>query len=84
MSFDHVIPRNQGGKTNWLNIVIACHACNSKKGARHPSKFKWPFRMPYAPKLDKAAPVQLVNKIAAEIPVKSWNDYIYWRIILDP
>ena len=84
MSFDHVIPRNQGGKTCWENVVIACYSCNAKKGARHPNKFKWPLIMPYAPKLDKAAPVHLVNKIAGEIIEKTWADYLYWRIVLEP
>ena len=40
--------------------------------------------MPYAPKLDKAAPVHLVNKIAGEIIEKTWADYLYWRIVLEP
>ena len=28
---DHVIPRDQGGKTSWENIVTSCIKCNSKK-----------------------------------------------------
>jgi len=31
LTFDHVIPRAHGGKTEWTNIVTACHPCNSKK-----------------------------------------------------
>lgn len=30
-TLDHVVPRAKGGKTDWLNIVIACYACNQKK-----------------------------------------------------
>ena len=30
-TFDHVVPRNQGGKSIWENIVVACHPCNQKK-----------------------------------------------------
>lgn len=84
MSFDHVIPRMQGGKTVWNNIVLACLKCNSKKGAQHPEKYKWPFRMPYAPQLSQAAPIHIVNKIAAEIPHETWQDYLYWHVILEP
>jgi 5-methylcytosine-specific restriction endonuclease McrA len=32
LTFDHVIPRSAGGKTEWTNIVTACLPCNSKKG----------------------------------------------------
>jgi 5-methylcytosine-specific restriction endonuclease McrA len=82
-SFDHVIPRILGGKTNWENVVLACFQCNSKKGAKHPSKFKWPIIMPYAPKLNQAAPIHIINKIAADIVEKSWQDYVYWEILLE-
>jgi 5-methylcytosine-specific restriction endonuclease McrA len=82
LSFDHVIPRCLGGKTCWENIVLACFRCNSKKGARHPDQFKWPQLRPYAPTLSKAAPAQLVNKVASEVIEKTWEDYIYWEIQL--
>jgi len=81
-SFDHYIPKCQGGRTSWENILICCLRCNSKKGNKPASKFKEPIRRPYAPQLDKAAPVHLVNKLAAEIPVKSWQDFIYWSVLL--
>jgi 5-methylcytosine-specific restriction endonuclease McrA len=31
MHWDHVLPQDQGGKTNWYNIVCACWNCNQKK-----------------------------------------------------
>ena len=37
-SFDHVIPRVQGGVTSWENIVTACMACNQRKGGRTPGQ----------------------------------------------
>lgn len=36
LTFDHVIPRSRGGKTNWMNIVTACKRCNSAKADRLP------------------------------------------------
>ncbi|MBL8955201.1 MAG: HNH endonuclease, partial [Myxococcaceae bacterium] len=33
-TYDHVTPRRLGGVTSWDNIVIACVACNQKKGGR--------------------------------------------------
>ncbi len=43
---DHVVPRADGGKTVWENIVMACEPCNSKKAD---GKLMKPRRMPYAP-----------------------------------
>ena len=83
-TFDHIIPKCQGGKSWWTNIVIACSRCNSEKGCRSLKKYKRPLlRQPYIPMLDKAAPSQLVNKIAAKIPHVTWEDYIYWHVILE-
>jgi len=86
LTFDHVIPRSLGGKTCWENIVISCSRCNLQKGNKLASKFKRPLiRKPYAPRLDKAAPAHLVSRIAAaEIPHVTWEDFIYWNIILQP
>jgi 5-methylcytosine-specific restriction endonuclease McrA len=33
LTLDHVIPRSQGGKTNWTNVCTSCKDCNSSKGA---------------------------------------------------
>lgn len=38
MQYDHVIPRAQGGTTNWLNIALSCRICNQKKGGRTPEQ----------------------------------------------
>ncbi|MBL7662813.1 HNH endonuclease [bacterium] len=37
-TLDHVVPRSQGGSTNWSNIVSACADCNRKKGSRTPQE----------------------------------------------
>mgnify|MGYP002381400515 FL=1 len=39
-TLDHVVPRSQGGKTSWDNIVCACANCNRKKGGRTPKEAK--------------------------------------------
>lgn len=33
-TLDHVVPRSKGGESLWTNLVAACQACNSKKGAK--------------------------------------------------
>jgi 5-methylcytosine-specific restriction endonuclease McrA len=38
LTIDHVVPRSQGGSTNWSNCVLACKACNRKKGGRTPDQ----------------------------------------------
>jgi 5-methylcytosine-specific restriction endonuclease McrA len=83
-TFDHVIPRDSGGKTWWDNIVISCTKCNGQKGNKHVNRYKRQLiRAPYVPKLSKAAPIHVVKKLAAEIPHETWIDYIYWNIILE-
>lgn len=37
-TFDHVLPRAQGGRTCWENIVVACVPCNRDKAARTPAE----------------------------------------------
>ncbi|MCC6221348.1 MAG: HNH endonuclease [Deltaproteobacteria bacterium] len=39
-TFDHVLPRSQGGGNSWTNIVTACHSCNRKKGGKTPQQAK--------------------------------------------
>jgi 5-methylcytosine-specific restriction endonuclease McrA len=51
LTFDHVIPRAQGGRTFWENIVTACIRCNEKKGARTPAEARMTLRQkPHRPR----------------------------------
>ncbi|HEV2458971.1 MAG TPA: HNH endonuclease [Ktedonobacterales bacterium] len=38
LNYDHVVPRIQGGRTVWENIVTSCYGCNSRKGGRTPQQ----------------------------------------------
>jgi len=38
LNLDHVVPRSQGGKTSWENVVCSCVPCNLKKGGRTPEQ----------------------------------------------
>lgn len=38
LSCDHVIPRVQGGRDVWTNVVSACRPCNQRKGGRRPEQ----------------------------------------------
>jgi 5-methylcytosine-specific restriction endonuclease McrA len=51
LTIDHVIPRHQGGKHSWQNLVAACMPCNRRKGGRTPEKAHMPLRrQPFEPK----------------------------------
>src|SRR5689334_5251132 len=38
LTYDHVVPRSQGGRTEWTNIVTCCYECNRHKGGRTPKQ----------------------------------------------
>jgi 5-methylcytosine-specific restriction endonuclease McrA len=83
LTFDHVIPRSKGGLTTWENVVAACAPCNLKKANRLPREIKmFPHQTPYAPTV-----YDLHNNGRAFPPNhlhKSWLDYLYWDIELEP
>ena len=50
LTFDHLLPRSKGGKTDWDNVVTACSSCNVKKGGRLLKKSGMSLnQMPYQP-----------------------------------
>lgn len=77
LTYDHVVPRCQGGKTTWENIVMACVPCNATKGNRTPEqadmrlirKPERPLWVPtYNPRLkDKSIPPEWRNYWTVEI-----------------
>ncbi len=38
LNLDHVVPRSQGGRTSWTNVVCSCIKCNLSKGGRTPKE----------------------------------------------
>jgi len=40
LNLDHVVPRSQGGKTSWENVVCSCVPCNLRKGGCTPEQAK--------------------------------------------
>lgn len=38
LNLDHVMPKSQGGRTHWVNVVCSCIACNLSKGGRTPEQ----------------------------------------------
>lgn len=78
LSLDHVIPKCQGGLTNWENIVLACIKCNVKKAGRTPEQAG--MRLLSIPKKPN------INFFVGEFKVSSWNQFLteaYWLTELD-
>ena len=44
LTIDHVLPRCQGGQTEWINCVACCIKCNTKKAHRTPEQAKMRLR----------------------------------------
>lgn len=78
-TYDHVVPRAQGGKTEWTNIVTSCESCNSKKGGRTPAQARMKLlRKPIRPAW---VPITLIN-VSKESAPDAWASYLYWTVEL--
>lgn len=81
LTYDHVLPRAQGGKTTWENIVMACYGCNESKGARTPRQAS--MRLRKTPVRPKWLPV-IAFRIdpACSVP-EAWANWLYWHGALE-
>ena len=77
LTFDHVVPRSQGGRTTWENVATACAPCNLKKGGRTPRQAKMQLNLsPIRPtnwhlqEHGRAFPPNYLHQ--------SWHDWLYW------
>lgn len=78
LSMDHVVPRCQGGKTTWDNIVVACTECNTRKAGRTPQEAGM--------KLLSIPKKPTHNFCVGDIRVKSWEQLLgtaYWLTELE-
>lgn len=85
-TYDHVVPRAQGGKTEWTNIVIACVDCNQRKGNRTPEQAKMALRTkPVKPKtLPDSLSFTLTWKKGDPEVWKNWLQSVaYWHTELE-
>ena len=81
LTFDHVIPRAQGGRTTWENVATACAPCNLKKGGRTPKQAHMPLHI--APIRPTSWHLQDHGKsFPPNYLHESWRDWLYWDIEL--
>lgn len=83
LTFDHVVPRAAGGKTEWTNIVMACIPCNSAKrdlpanfsGRKGAGQFR-PLKAPRAPSTAELlrAGLEFLDPEVRE----TFRDWLYW------
>src|SRR5437773_4773905 len=81
LSLDHVVPKSQGGKSSWDNIVCCCVRCNVKKGGRTPEQAH--LHLITKPHKPKRSPV--INIRLADERYRSWKQFLddaYWTVEL--
>jgi 5-methylcytosine-specific restriction endonuclease McrA len=73
LNYDHVIPRAQGGKTVWTNVVSSCIPCNSWKGGRTPKQAG--MQLLKVPERPKWLPLKMPAVPLAKVP-EAWVFYL--------
>lgn len=72
LNIDHVLPRSQGGKTHWENIVTSCLRCNAKKGGRTPEQAGMRLLVP--PRKPRWADVAQPRRVEARY--EEWRPFL--------
>ncbi len=85
-TFDHVVPKHQGGRTRWENVVVCCHPCNQRKKGHTPEQAGMRLRL--KPVRPKSLPGTYSPVLAwSEDMPETWRDYLrsfqYWHGKLD-
>ncbi len=82
LTFEHVIPRSNGGQTVWDNILSACVECNKRK-RNHPANWSGkkggglrPLKAPRRPTTMELlrAGLEFIDPTIME----SFGDWLYW------
>ncbi|MBK1856897.1 HNH endonuclease [Cerasicoccus arenae] len=72
LNLDHVIPRDQGGRTTWENIVTSCIRCNTQKANKMPHQAG--MRLLKKPARPKWRP--FVSLVDEQEPEPEWMHFI--------
>lgn len=81
LSLDHVLPRSQGGKSTWENLVCCCVRCNARKGGRTPRGAGMKLvRPPVKPRRNPVISLRLGSDKYAGW--RAFLDHAYWSVEL--
>ncbi len=81
-TYDHVLPRSQGGMTRWDNVVIACVPCNQRKGGRTPEQAGMKLlSIPVKPRrLPEGVRLTFIYEKGMPASWRTWlRDVAYWH-----
>ena len=83
LNLDHVIPRHQGGKTTWENIVCSCIPCNTHKANRLPHEAH--LRLICKPSRPKWRPIisTMLDRQPHHPAWRHFLDVAYWNVELE-
>ena len=77
LTFDHVLPKSRGGKTNWKNVITACASCNLRKGNKLLDEAGMNLR--HKPRVPSSYELQNIGRrYPPNYLHKSWSDFLYW------
>ena len=83
LALDHVVARSRGGRTTWDNVVLACLACNTRKGDRLPKEAGMKLiRKHVKPRW----PTYIALRLGRSHK-RSWGKFLseaYWNVELEP
>lgn len=78
LTFDHVVPRKNGGQTTWENIVTCCRECNTHKGCKSSDEaHMYPLREPHIPTMRELEANSV--KRGHKDNVNDWLSEAYWN-----
>lgn len=84
LNLDHIIPKAQGGKTTWENVVTSCIPCNRTKGGVSPAQVGMKLIRPAA----RPRWTPFMDFGLKEIRYDEWRpyfnivDFSYWNLEL--
>ena len=82
LTFDHILPRSRGGRTNWENVVAACGEHNLRKGNRTPQEVG--LNLAHKPHIPTTWELQQNGRgFPPNYLHESWGDYLYWDTELE-
>jgi 5-methylcytosine-specific restriction endonuclease McrA len=79
LTIDHVVPRSQGGRSVWDNVVCCCVDCNRKKGGKTPEQARMRLK-----RSKTSGPI--FQYIYKAIMYKEWEPFLnfvdisYWNV----